>query len=176
MSKIFMIQNARVSFPHLFTPSQMGAYGAQLMLDPSDHKDLLAELKATVNQMIKDDLKGFKLPPEKICLRENGNGRPEYDGLWVLSANQKPLVLDGSGRNVITDEAECNIYAGCYVNAKVDVWVQNNQHGKRINCKLLAIQFAGDGEPLDGTYVPPTVAMEGFGTVAGGSAADSFLD
>jgi len=170
---IHMIRNARVSFPHLFQPSQMGAYGAQIMLDPEEHADILAAIKQDIKELMAEKLKGHKLPPEKVCLREGGNNRPEYEGYWVLSANQKPLVVDNSGRGHITDEADCAIYAGCRVNAKVDVWAQNNQHGKRINAKLLAIQFSADDTALDGTYVPPSVAMEGFGGV---TASDSFLD
>lgn len=166
-----MIRNVRVSFPHLFQPSKMGAYGAQLLLDPNEHGPLIEEIKGAVNSLIAGDLKGARLPPEKVCLRLGGNGRPEYEGQWVLSSSQKPLVVDATGRGAITDPAACPIYAGCRVHAKVDIWAQNNQHGKRINARLLAIQFAADDAPLEGNHVAPEVAMDGFDAVGG-----SFLD
>lgn len=38
------------------------------------------------------------------------------------------------------------LYAGCYVNAIIDLWVQNNGFGKRVNANLYGIQFVKDGE------------------------------
>jgi hypothetical protein len=39
-------------------------------------------------------------------------------------------------------------YAGCYVNATVRIWGQDNQYGKRINAALRAVQFVKDGKPF----------------------------
>jgi hypothetical protein len=38
------------------------------------------------------------------------------------------------------------MYGGCYVNAAVKPWVQENKHGNGIRCDLVALQFAKDGE------------------------------
>jgi len=43
-------------------------------------------------------------------------------------------------------EADGVIYSGCYVNAIIDLWAQDNQFGKRINATLLGVQFAYDGD------------------------------
>jgi hypothetical protein len=40
------------------------------------------------------------------------------------------------------------VYAGCYVNAIITLWVQNNSYGKRVNAQLDGVQFAKDGEPF----------------------------
>ena len=42
------------------------------------------------------------------------------------------------------------LYSGCYVNIQINIWAQNNVHGKRVNCELLAVQFAGDGDSFGG--------------------------
>jgi hypothetical protein len=44
--------------------------------------------------------------------------------------------------------ADGTLYAGCYVNAIVDIWAQDNQFGKRINAKLLVVRKKKDGEPI----------------------------
>ncbi len=42
-------------------------------------------------------------------------------------------------------------YAGCYVNAALDIWAQDNQFGKRINATLKGVQFAADGDAFVGS-------------------------
>lgn len=40
------------------------------------------------------------------------------------------------------------MYGGCYVNAAVKPWFQENQHGYGVRCELVAVQFLRDGEPF----------------------------
>lgn len=168
---IFMIRGARVSFPHLFKRpiirGEEGKCGATLMLDPKKHASDIAALQTHMKTLIRDNLRGAKLPSDKLCLRDGANTtRPEYDGYMVLSASNRgrPFVLTNDGRGVIEDEEKSSIYGGCRVDAKVRLWAQNNQYGKRINAELVAIKFAGDDEPLDGSYMPADEAISGFET------------
>lgn len=172
MSDFIMIKNVRVSFPHLFTRpvinGEEGKCGATLMLDPEKHTVSIKAINKQIAELFKEKFKGRKLPAEKLCLRDGEDkGRPEYEGYQVLSANSKgkPHVISPDGSKTITDEEDCSIYAGCYVNAKVRLWAQDNNYGKRINAELTAIQFAADGEALDGAYVSVEDAMDGFGSV-----------
>ncbi|MBT8152731.1 DUF2815 family protein [Epibacterium ulvae] len=171
-NEFIMIKDARVSFPHLFTPptinGEEGKCGATLMLDPETHKKVVAQIEDRISELSQFKFKGRKLPSEKLCMRAGEDkGRPEYDGTLVLSANCKdrPVVLRGDGRTRVHEERDSQIYAGCYVNAKVRLWAQDNQYGKRINAELVAIQFMRDGDPLDGSYVSEDEAVEGFGEV-----------
>lgn len=168
MSNTIMIKNVRCSFPHFFKRpiinGDEGAYGCTLLLDPEEHAKVLAKIESTINATLKEKFKGKKLPAEKICLRDgDDNLRDEYEGYKTLSANarEKPVVISGNGQTRITDPEDSKIYAGCRVNAKVDIWFQNNQWGKRVNATLLGIQFAGDDTPL-ATHVSEEEAMEGF--------------
>lgn len=180
---MIMIKRVRCSFPHLFTKpvinGEEGKCGATLMLEPDRHSREIDQIEDAITDICKTKFKGRKLPSDKLCLRAGEDkGRPEYDGYMVLSANSKdkPIVISTNGRSVVTDESESKIYAGCFVNAKVRVWGQDNTYGKRANAELVAIQFCDDGEPLDGTYVSPEDAMEGFGGVdAANDDDDDFL-
>ena len=60
------------------------------------------------------------------------------------SSDKRPPVVD-KDLSPITAEDDV-IYAGCYVNATVRIWAQDNQFGKRVNFALRAVQFAKDGE------------------------------
>lgn len=169
---MIMIKGARVSFPHLFTKptinGEEGKCGATFMLDPKTHAKTISQIETNMDDLSKFRFKGRKIPSDKLCLRDGEDkGRTEYEGYQILSANSKdkPLVISKDGRTVVTNEEDNPIYAGCYVNAKVRLWAQDNQYGKRINCELVAIQFLKDGEPLDGSHVSVADAMSGFQSV-----------
>lgn len=169
MTSFIMIRKARVSFPHLFTRpvinGEQGKYGATLVLDPKENETALNAIQKEITNLIKEKFKSRKLAPEKICLRNGDDkSRAEYEGYQVLSANSrdKPIIISNTGNEVLQDEEECAIYPGCFVNAKIRLWPQDNNFGKRINAELVAIQFAGEGEALDKGGVNLKEIMEGF--------------
>jgi hypothetical protein len=98
-----------------------------------------------------------------------------YPGKVYVSAisDSQPGVFDAKG--VIIPETNTmavmnelrRFYGGCYVNAAVSPWCQDNKHGRAMRCELIAIQFAGPGEPF-GEGRPDVTGL--FGTVAGGDA------
>lgn len=167
--KMIMIKNARVSYPHLFTApvinGEPGKCGAVILMDEAN--PAVAELKAEIVGLIQSKLQGKKLPPDRICLRApEQHQRDEYGDMLALSSNCKagktPLVVGLDGRTRVADESQSAIYPGCRVHAKVRLWAQDNKYGKRINSELIAIQFAGDDEPLDDTHVSEDEAIDGF--------------
>src|SRR5690606_36094193 len=88
----------------------------------------------------------------RLCLI-NGNAKGHvagYAGNWVINARSPtmPLVID-QNRQPLT-QASGKPYSGCYVNASLAIWAQQNQHGRRINAQLRGVQFVRDGEPLAG--------------------------
>lgn len=89
---------------------------------------------------------------DALCLHD-GSSKAEYDGfdgmMYVAARNKsRPHILDRD-RNPLT-EADGRPYSGCYVNVSLDIWPQENQYGKRINAKLLAVQFAKHGDAFSG--------------------------
>jgi len=73
-----------------------------------------------------------------------------YAGNYFVSARayQKPLVID-RGKQPLA-ETDGRPYAGCYVNASVEVWAQDNEFGRRINATLRGVQFLNDGDAFAG--------------------------
>jgi hypothetical protein len=83
----------------------------------------------------------------KFCLTDgNDKDYDGYAGMWALSSanSVRPTVVDRNKAPLV--EADGVIYAGCYVNAIVSFWAQDNQYGKRVNCNLGGIQFLRDGD------------------------------
>lgn len=150
MSKIKM-QAVRLSFPSLFNTAKFGGedtgkYEATFVLDKVEHAEVIVGIKAQIERLMKEELKS-KVPSDKLCLKDGDDmGRPEFEGKYTIktSTKKRPLVINRD-KSPIT-ESDNVIYAGCYVNAIVSLWAQDNKFGKRINAQLDGVQFCRDGE------------------------------
>ena len=70
--------------------------------------------------------------------------RPPRRGLLKL----RPLVVDADKSPLVAEDGKP--YSGCYVNASVELWPQDNNYGKRVNATLMGVQFFRDGESFSG--------------------------
>lgn len=145
------LKNVRLSFPALFHKAkfegQETKFEATFLLDKEDHAETIDMLKKAINEKIKNDLKGAKLGADKLCLRDGDEA--SYDGyagcMSLKASNQtRPLIIDRDKTPLAEEDGKP--YGGCYVNAMVELWAQSNAYGKRINAKLLGVQFYKDGE------------------------------
>lgn len=144
------IKNARLSFPSLFKKAvfegKEGKYEATLLFPKSDTKTYNAIISAI--EACKSSNK-IRVPEAKYFIKDGDE--LEYDGcegMWAVKAsnNKRPTIINRD-KTPIIEEDEI-IYGGCYVNAIIDPWAQNNQFGKRINANLLGVQFLKDGQPF----------------------------
>lgn len=152
MSKI-KLQSVRLSFPSLFQQAAFGGestgkYEATFILDKKEHAQVISQIEAEIARLQKEEIKA-KVSSDKICLKDGDEmGRPEYEGKMTIKASTKkrPLVIDRD-KSPITEDDNI-IYAGCFVNAILTLWSQNNNFGKRVNAQLDGVQFVRDGEPF----------------------------
>ena len=97
-------------------------------------------------------VQGQEAPSRRQAVPRDGDqsDREEEAGYWALSASddRRPVVVDRNRSPVVAEDDL--IYAGCFVNAKVRLWVQDNQYGRRINANLMGVQFVKDGDRLGG--------------------------
>ena len=153
-NELIMLNNVRLSFPSLFQTEKFGGddtgkFGCSLILDKNLHAKEIDGLTKKINAMIQTELKVSSIPENKRCLKDgDDSGRPEYAGSYVLrvTSKKRPTVVDKDKSPLV--ESDDRPYPGCYVNACVSLWVQNNSFGKRINANVHGIQFARDGEPF----------------------------
>lgn len=149
----FTLKNVRLSFPSLFQKEtnqdgSEGKYAASFLLSKSDHATLIEEVAKAITSMAVGKFKR-DVPPEKKFMRDGDlYDYDGYEGCWAIKASTKkrPLVINRN-KSPITEDDEI-IYAGCYVNARISLWAQDNAHGRRINATLLGVQFVKDGEPF----------------------------
>lgn len=152
------LKAVRLAFPTLFEAKTVNgegkpAFSASFLIDPSD-----AQVKA-INQAIDTVAKdkwGAKTDAilkqiraqDKLALHD-GDLKSNYDGfegMVYVSARSatRPLVIDRDKSPLV--EADGKPYAGCYVNASVELWAQDNNYGKRVNATLRGVQFLRDGD------------------------------
>jgi hypothetical protein len=167
MAKI-KLQNVRLSFPSLFRKAQFQGeetkFEATLMLHKDTHAAVIEEIKKAIAEKVKVDLKGAKLPSDKICLKDGDeSGRDEYEGHYTIKASngKRPKVLDRDKTPLGEDDGKP--YSGCYVNAVIELWAQNNGYGKRVNANLLGVQFYKDGEPFESGATADDDDFDDFG-------------
>jgi hypothetical protein len=143
------LNNVRLSFPSIFNKSefngQVGKFEATFLMNKESQAKMITDVEAQIALIQKDNK--AKVSPDKICLKDGEF--VDYDGYAgcmsiKAGSNRRPTVLGRDKAPVV--EEDNIVYAGCYVNAVVELWFQDNSYGKRVNCNLLGIQFAKDGD------------------------------
>lgn len=171
---ILLLKSKVIAFPALAEAQAIGegepAYGGRLVIDPND-PDVAAIEKAMEEVAVakwKDDGKAIlamlkeegKVAFERKPYRSKKTGKvyTGFEGMFNLGARNakaQPSVFDEYGNQLTTKAAiESKIYSGCLVHPKVEFWAQDNSYGRRINCSLLGVMFAGDGERFGGGAAP----------------------
>lgn len=156
------LNNVRLAFPVLFEAKTVNgegkpAFSASFLIDPSDPR--IKVLNEAVEQIAKEKwgakadavLKQMRAQ-DKVCLHD-GDLKANYDGfpgtLYVSARSAtRPLIID-KDRSPLA-EADGKPYAGCYVNASIELWAQDNNYGKRVNAGLRGVQFLRDGDAFAG--------------------------
>ena len=165
---IVKLNNVRLCFPQLFEAKTVNgegkpAFSAAFLIDPKDPQlDVLnkaIEAVAKEKWGAKSDamLKTIRAA-DKTCLhsgdlKANDDG---FEGMMYVSARNalRPLVVDVNKAPLTAEDGKP--YAGCYVNASVELWTQDNNYGKRVNATLMGVQFYKDGESFAGGGVADT--------------------
>lgn len=193
MGEVIYLSNKRMSFAHLAEPHAPGnaqnakkRYSADFIMpenDP-DWNKVMQQVQAVATEKWKDQAQAvLQMIYQDRRSRCFGDGQekvnkqtmqpyPEYVGMKYISGLRDfpPQLIRTDGSPVDPQntmeyqQLARQLYSGCYVNAALQIWAQENEHGRGIRCELLGVQFANDGEPL-GAESPDVSGM--FNPVAG---------
>lgn len=155
------IKNARLSFPDLFQPRAYEAGGkpkfkATFLVPKGSEqaKEIEAAILKTATEKwgakASDILKTIRNNPNRYCYQDGETKTYDgYDGMMAMSASNavRPTVIDRD-RSPLA-EGDGRPYAGCYVNAIVEIFTYDNP-GKGISASLSGVQFVKDGEAFSG--------------------------
>ena len=207
MSEIIMLTNTRLSFPQLvearaYQEGQAKKFSADLILDPAgeDWKKVMHSVMQSAQEKWGDNAQAvLQMCQADRKLRAFGNGAEKvdkktfkpyegYEGAVYVSANNAnpPQMIESNGKSVDPTNTMAyqalarKMYGGCYVNAAIKFWIQDNKYGRGIRCELIALQFAKDGTPFgdaapDASNLFGAVAAPAGGATPAGMAFPSFL-
>jgi hypothetical protein len=180
------LTNVRMAFANIFTakafPGQTGGtpkFNASFLLDPKDPQVKKIEEAITAAATEKWGAKAAAQltalrKTDKTCLHD-GDAKAQYQGfegmVFVSASNAlRPTLKARDGQTPIV-ESDGKLYSGCYVNAVINTWAQDNQYGKRINAELQGIQFHADGDAFGGGATATDEDFDDLGD-QGGSLTD----
>ena len=169
-----MLADKRIAFPELAVPKSIKdgkpRFGVRLIIDPSDPD--VAVLDAAMREVALAQWKdsgeaalGMLTDKDRVCFskkeyrNQEGKVYAGFEGKYHLAANspqeKRPTVFNAYGEPVTgKDDIARLIYSGCYANAKVEVYPLVRADGNRINCSLLGVMFAGEGQHFGGGSGP----------------------
>lgn len=178
------IQNARLAFPNLFTAEQFNGqgefkYGCSLLLEPGN--PAIKAIEEAIEKVGSEKwgktwpaVKKSSNAKDLNCLHD-GDLKAKYagfEGNMYVSASapedKRPTVVDRN-RSPLTAK-DGKIYGGCYVNAFVVLWAQDNQYGQRVNAQITGVQFLRDGDSFGGGA--SAASADDFADVTDGADAD----
>lgn len=159
MATKLVLKNVRLSYPNLFKPKafkdQDPKYSATFIVrkdDPQVDKILAAvitEAKDKFGSKIKDRLPSSYHNPLKDG-DDVADEHPELEGCYYIrtSSQSAPTVLDRAKRHLPAEDEK--IYAGCYVNASINIAPFDAEVNKGVTAYLNGVQFYMDGERFGG--------------------------
>lgn len=181
-----LLKNVRLSFPSLwkpvaFKPGDEPKFKATFLVPADDpqHKLIEAKILAVLKEkqtkpgQAEKTLAGIRNNPNKFCYQDGDT--KDYDGwegMFALSAKAPagtpPTVVDRD-RSPLA-ESSGRPYAGCFVNASVDLFVYDSS-GIGVSAQVRGVQFFADGDAFSGGR--PADADE-FEDVTDGADAEDF--
>ncbi len=168
------LKKVRLSFPDLWIPqtfkdSTVARFSATFLIQPQTENDRL--IRTAIREVAKEQ---YGAKSDKMLASWEGNSQKYcyidgdlqdydgYEGVWALSSHNKsrPKIVDRNPNNDLT-EADGRPYAGCYVNAVVDIYAQRGTY-PGIRAALRGVQFVEDGEAFSGS---PPASVDDFETL-----------
>lgn len=178
------LNNVRLAFPVLFEAKTVNgegkpAFSASFLIDPADPQ--VKALNAAIDQVANDKwgakaaaiLKQMRAT-DKVALHD-GDLKSNYDdfpgNLYVSArSSTRPLVINND-KSPLTEQ-DGKPYAGCFVNASIELWAQDNNYGKRVNASLRGVQFLRDGDAFAGGGA---ASEDEFDDISAGATADDLV-
>ena len=174
----FIIKNVRASFPVLAEPQEFKAgdgkprWSLTLLVEPGSAADkaiqeeIKKEAAAVFGEKAAAMLKSMSGQGNKYCYLSGDTKQYDgYEGMMALTChraaklkngadNTPPLLIDRDPKVNVKASA---IYGGCFVNAKVSIYVQKGEN-PGVRASFSTVQFARDGDAFSSS----TPTIDGF--------------
>ena len=188
---IVKLNSVRIAFATLFEPKQVNGegeprYSCVFIIEPgsANAKAIEAAIPEVAKEKWKE--KGIDIAKKlfsegRVCYlraaktNKEGEVYPGFEDTYSITASNKsrPTVVDRNRTPL--GQADGRPYSGCFVNAVIEIWAQDNNWGRRINANLKGIQFEKDGDAFGASAPVSPDAFEDLGVPEAGSSAEGSL-
>lgn len=156
----FLLRDVRFSYPHLGEPwknpkdaNAVPKFSCVGLLNKSTHKEAYRALMELINEIITKELKLKAMAAKDKCLRDGDDGsKEEAHGHWTINASapadRPPSIRGKDAQPMPRNVVKSTILPGYRGDMLLKPWPQNNQHGKKVNCDLIAVQFRAEDEVI----------------------------
>jgi hypothetical protein len=172
-SVTLMLKNKRIGFVNLAEPRSVNggkpSYSVRVIIDPKDAdvKALDAAITEVATTQWKDKAKTqIDMLTEKSRIAftkkeyrsaSTGEVFKGFENTFSLNASapadKQPKCFDEFGNELDSDGIRRKLYSGCFAHVKVEVYPLLRDDGNRINCAVLGVMFAAEGESFGGGSV-----------------------
>lgn len=190
--KLFLT-NVRGAFLKLGEPEQYQNAGAfrwsATALVRKDDKAQIAKVEAALQTAAEEKWGPKGAAQLKAILGDKGkcawldgdkSTNDGYEGCMSLASHRasekgRPIVFDSDRTPIYAPDNTLypgkggRIYSGMFVNMELEIWAQDNKHGKALRATLMGLQRYRDGDAFGGGSQPNP---ESFGEVAEGVDAE----
>lgn len=167
---VVKLKNVRLSYPKLAKAEEYQKgdgkprFSAAFLIEAGS--ETYTAVENAIKQAAKDRwpkdwekrLKALRGNSNKFCWIDGDlRGDENSAGHWVLNSHRAEKMgrpgIYAKDRSQLAPGDEQFPYAGCYVNAMVEIWAQDGEN-TGIRCTLLSVQFKADGEAFAGGRKP----------------------
>jgi hypothetical protein len=197
------LENVRLAYANLTKPQKFDAnakpeFSVQALIPKSDEAKV-GEIRALMSKLAEEKWPGkgnevlkTMIMQDKICLRDGdkamdkrtgqvkaGHAGHYYIRAKLLAEEGEPILLGVDGRVLDHGEIAQGVqdipYSGCYGHVNMNLWVQDNTYGQRINASLEVVMFSEQGDRF-GRAQPSAAGMQDLAkpreTVTTGTGAE----
>lgn len=192
-----VIVQGRLSYAALFKPKAFkgeedkAKYKTDVLIPKNDPGTpaLLVALKAA-SDAAKKAKWGSEVKPissDKVFLKDGAStGKPELADFYIVTASESeaPALVKSDGKTEIV-ESDGLLYSGAWARVLINVWVQDNSYGKRLNANLRGVQFLKhdtrfgeqrtDARAAFGSLEDTETAGLGFGNISNEAGGESLI-
>lgn len=144
------ILRVRVSFPHLAEkwankPTDKPKYGCVSLLNKDTHEEVYKVIENLCRTM--PEAKNVRVSKKDWFIKDGDDSKYENEhGHWTFNSTEerKPSVYYKDGELIADKDIEEEIQSGMIVDVIIQPWVQNNDHGTKVNASLRSVRFRED--------------------------------
>jgi hypothetical protein len=144
------VKDVRASYPHLDKKwaknpaKEIAKFSVVGILPNSTHAAAIQLIRDHADGLIKAHPKVNRIKADAYYVRDgDASAKDEYADAWTINASEtnRPAVLNTDKSAMDIDEIADIIKPGARIDMLIEPWIQDNEHGQRVNASLRGVRY-----------------------------------